>query len=92
MTIREYIESRRPTFKQYFFFWAAVLIISIPLNSYIGTVVILCAAWVALILFERARMKCPKCAQTVRRVDYSVKTCPRCGVNFDQPMESVAGP
>jgi hypothetical protein len=69
----------------------------------LGLMVLLLVAWgvisIAIILVMQWRTRCPNCrlmlggkGRAAMKDNPTVDNCPNCGVNFDQPMESVVGP
>jgi hypothetical protein len=69
----------------------------------LGLMVLLLVTWgvisTAIILVMQWRTRCPNCramlgakGRAVTKDNTKVDNCPHCGVKFDQPLESVAGP
>jgi hypothetical protein len=67
----------------------------------LGLMVLILVSWglisIAIILAMQSRTRCPHChtllgakGRAITKDSPTIDNCPYCGVNFDQPTESVA--
>jgi ABC-type Fe3+ transport system permease subunit len=93
MTIREYIKRRMR--------WTLVVVIVCSLlASATGIIGLLGTVGVLGAVLSLLFIRCPKCRRDIGTITgipaafyffgHSVKTCPRCGVSLDEPVESTA--